>query len=315
MLKKIYYPKCFYSFIEFCNNEKYLNNKLFHKLINLRPFDVTLRDGLQGLSHEDQLLMTSIEKINLYYKIKEKYQPQNMEIGSIVSDKILPIFKNCDNFYNHIELNQNVLNEPKINNFILIPNEKQFENINKFINLSCFSFITSVSESFQMKNTNMGLDKTFDQLNNMKTKLDSNPGYNIVKLYVSCINECPIEGKIENDIIIDKILQYQKLNPNILCLSDTCGTLSSEDLNYIISNVNKNEKYDNLSLHLHVKKGRENIVEDVIHTALDLGISNFDVSELESGGCSVTINKKDLAPNLSYGLYYKSLASYISSRV
>jgi hydroxymethylglutaryl-CoA lyase len=311
MLKKLSYPKCAHSFIEFCNSEKHSNSKLFHKLINVRPFDVSLRDGLQGLSHQEQILMTPFDKINLYYKIKEKYQPKNMEIGSIVSSKILPIFKNSDNFYNHIELNQNNINETKINNFILIPNEKQFENINKFINLSCFSFITSVSESFQMKNTNMTLDKTFQQLNNMMIILDDQPRHNMVKLYVSCINECPIEGKIDNNIVIDKILKYQKLKPDILCLSDTCGTLTSEDLNYIISNVKKNKNYENLSLHLHVKKGREDDVEQVIHTALDLGITSFDVSALESGGCSVTMNKSELAPNLSYDLYYKSLATYL----
>ena len=41
------------------------------------------------------------------------------------------------------------------------------------------------------------------------------------------------------------------------------------------------------------------------------GLRSFDVSALKSGGCSVTINKSKLAPNLSYELYYKSLATYI----
>ena len=41
------------------------------------------------------------------------------------------------------------------------------------------------------------------------------------------------------------------------------------------------------------------------------GIRSFDVSALESGGCSVTMDKSELAPNLSYDLYYKSLATYL----
>jgi hypothetical protein len=32
---------------------------------------------------------------------------------------------------------------------------------------------------------------------------------------------------------------------------------------------------------------------------------------LESGGCSVTMDKNKLATNLSYELYYKSLFTYI----
>jgi hydroxymethylglutaryl-CoA lyase len=311
MSKILLYPKCAKTFIDFCHSEKHLTNKFVNKLRKLKPFDVTLRDGLQGLSKEQQLTMKPVDMLNLYFQIKEKYQPRNMEIGSIVSSKVLPIFKNSDSFYNYIEYCQLNPDEPKINNFILIPNETQFNNINKFIGLNCFSFITSVSESFQMKNTKMTLDTTFQQLNNMMRILDDKPEKSTVKLYVSCINECPIEGKIDNNVIIEKIQKYQELKPDILCLSDTCGTLTEEDLNYIISNLQKNTIFNNLSLHLHVKPGRELEVEKIIHTALDFGIKSFDVSALKSGGCSVTMKESDLAPNLSYELYYKSLATYL----
>lgn len=311
MSKILFYPKCAKSFIDFCNSETHLTNKFMNKLHNVKPFDVSLRDGLQGLSKEQQLTIKPIDQINLYFQIKEKYQPINMEIGSIVSSKVFPIFKNSDSFYNYIEYCQLEPDEPKTNNFILIPNETQFNNINKFIGLKCVSFITSVSESFQMKNTKMTLDTTFQQLNNMMRVLDNKPDKSTVKLYVSCINECPIEGKIDNNVIIEKILKYQELNPDILCLSDTCGTLTADDLNYIILNLQKNTNLNNLSLHLHVKPGREDEVEKIIHTALDFGINSFDVSTLKSGGCSVTMKESDLAPNLSYELYYKSLATYL----
>jgi hypothetical protein len=131
---------------------------------------------------------------------------------------------------------------------------------------------------------------------------------------VSCINECPIEGKIDNDIVIDRILRYIDLKPDILCLSDTCGTLTKDDFIYILKKLHinlSNNIFDNIGLHLHVKPGRENEVEEIIHTALDFGLINFDVSSLKSGGCSVTMNESELAPNLSYELYYKALTNYL----
>ncbi len=315
MFKILSYPRCAKSFMEFCvEADKHVTNKSVFSILRVKPFDVSLRDGLQGLSKEKQLTMKPIDKINLYFKIKEKYNPPHMEIGSIVSSKVLPIFKDSDSLHNYIEYCQFTSlqepDEPKTNNFILVPNEKQFNDISKFISLSCFSFITSVSESFQMKNTKMTLDTTFQQLNNMMRILDDKPEKSTVKLYVSCINECPIEGKIDNNIIIGKILKYQELKPDILCLSDTCGTLTVQDIEYILSNLTK-EKSKNISLHLHVKPGREDEVEEIIHTALDFGITSFDVSAIETGGCSVTMNHSDLAPNLSYELYYKSLATYL----
>ena len=165
-----------------------------------------------------------------------------------------------------------------------------------------------------MKNTKMSLATTFQQLNNMMRQLDDKSKRHTIKLYVSCINKCPIEGKIDNNIVIEKILTYQQLNPDILCLSDTCGTLTVDDFNYILNSLKQlgvKRYYNNLSLHLHVKSGRENEVEQIIHTALDFGITSFDVSALESGGCSITMDKSDLTPNLSYDLYYKSLATYL----
>lgn len=311
------YPTCRNSFRQWCNsNKKYKN--LYNKIGKPIPFDVTLRDGLQGLSKTDQKTINSIDKIILYYDIKQKHDPKNMEIGSIVSKNVLPIFNDSDSLYNYVEYNQLNTDEIKINNFILIPNEKQFELINKFIGLNCFSFITSVSESFQQKNTKMSLDSTFQQINNMMRILDDKSTKNIIKLYVSCINECPIEGILDNNYVVEQILKFQKLNPDILCLSDTCGSLTEINLNLILNKLREElslKQFQNISLHLHVKSGREDEVEKIIHKALDYGICNFDVSLLKSGGCSVTMDSSVLCPNLSYDLYYKSLANYIIKNV
>jgi len=64
----------------------------------------------------------------LYNKIVYNHFPKNIEIGSIVSEKILPIFKDT------IELNINLLNNKLsdknvCNNFILIPNVKKIIKI------------------------------------------------------------------------------------------------------------------------------------------------------------------------------------------
>ena len=318
MNKLTIYPSCARSFRSFIDSygekDKKFMNKYVTRLLKVKPFDVTLRDGLQGISKEKQLTIRSSDKVELYYNIKEKYKPKNMEIGSIVSNKIFPVFSDSAAIYNYIEYAQLDPDKIGINNFILIPNEEKFKEINKFIGLNCFSFITSVSESFQQKNTKMSLDTTFEQINNMMIKLDDKPYKSTVKLYVSCINECPIEGKIDNDIVIDRILRYIELKPDILCLSDTCGTLTKNDFNYILERLYidlPNDMFNNIGLHLHVKSGREEEVEQIIHSALDFGLVNFDVSALKSGGCSVTMNASELASNLSYELYYKALANYL----
>jgi hypothetical protein len=58
-------------------------------------------------------------------------------------------------------------------------------------------------------------------------------------------------------------------------------------------------------------KALKNEIEKIVHSALDNGITEFDVSELDTGGCSITMDKNKILPNLSYEQYYKFLTNYL----
>jgi hypothetical protein len=141
-----------------------------------------------------------------------------------------------------------------------------------------------------------------------------NPYY--IKLYVSCINECPIDGKINNYLIVKRLRKlYNGMKINSFVLTDTCGTLKEEDFEYIVDSCSYFEiPKTTFALHLHVKKGNEKIVERIIHKALDKNITKFDVSLLDSECGYINIDKINLLPNLSYELYYKFLCNYIINK-
>ena len=311
MLAKKMYPTCAKTFKQLCESNQKFN--LFYKKLNPQLFDVTLRDGLQGLTKEQQQQFKFIEKVTLYHKIMFIQTPQNMEIGSVVSENVLPIFKDTFRFASYIfQYNENDPDKEKTNYYIVVPNQKKLKEALQNRHINNFSFITSVSNSFQMKNTKMNLKDSDTEIYEMLYKLEEMQKKPNIKLYVSCINECPIEGKLDNDFIVHRILQLSKMNVENICLSDTCGTLEIDDFEYIIETILYfGLRPSILSLHLHVKPGREDIIEKIIHKALDYKIVSFDVSMLEIGGCSVTMVKDKLAPNLSYELYYKALCKYI----
>jgi isopropylmalate/homocitrate/citramalate synthase len=292
-------------------NDLFFKNRKFrdyYKKLNPKLFDVTLRDGLQGLTKQEQEKYTFTEKKNLYDKIISIQQPQQIEVGSIVSENVLPIFKDTKQFTKYIFEN------PDLNRdyFLLVPNVQKLKTAIMATPIRNFSFITSVSNSFQIKNTKMNLEESDKNINNMLDKLEEYSIKQNVKLYVSCINKCPIEGKIDNDFIVNRILKLSMMNIDIICLSDTCGTLEFEDFDYIIETcLYFGLQPSRISLHLHVKPDREDVIESIIHKAFDYKIVNFDVSMLDIGGCSVTMSKENLAPNLSYELYYKALSKYI----
>jgi len=244
------YPKCARSLIEFYN----VNPKLYNKIIkNIKPFDVTLRDGLQGLSVAEQSTFTTNFKKEIYNLLIQIHNPKNIEIGSCINKNILPIFNDTKDLFKYAEENNKSLDN-KINNYILVPNEEQLKNALKF-GVKNFSFITSVSNSFQIKNTKMSLNDNYKNLTNMMYYLEDYLDIIInqetgdiykdfstykVKLYVSCINECPIEGKIPINQIVSELVNLNKLNFDTICLSDTCGTLNSKDFIDIIDKSKKN---------------------------------------------------------------------------
>ena len=129
-----------------------------------------------------------------------------------------------------------------------------------------------------------------------------------MKLYISCISECPIKGEIDVNIIINEIIYYLQNYNTIteLCISDTCGTLKFEKFKYILDKLihiydqKENSKIQKLSLHLHKNKNYEE-TEKIIKYAYDNKIYKYDVSCLKDvGGCSVTMDKNKMNTNLHY---------------
>ena len=116
-----------YKFKQLClTNSKF--KEQYYKLGKPEPFDVTLRDGLQSLSKEQYYTMEY--KLELYKNIVRIYEPENIEIGSIVSEKVLPVFSDTLNIYDSITNQKN-----NKNNYILIPNRR---NLSKIICLILF---------------------------------------------------------------------------------------------------------------------------------------------------------------------------------
>jgi len=305
-----------------------LNKKFMDVYISVgrpRPFDVTLRDGLQTLSKEEQQLFSTDKKIKIYNDLIIQHSPKNIEIGSCVNEKIFPIFNDTESLF---EYANKIKCYEIINNYVLVPNLNYLQNALK-IGVKNFSLITSVSNEFQMKNTRMSISQNEEHIANMLAYLYDYSNYKLdndnvfdykqynVKLYVSCINECPVlDKKLDNMYIVNTLERLSKFNIiNKICLSDTCGTLTPEDFINILRICKKHGiDISKFSLHLHVKPEREHIAEELVFIALDNGINEFDVSELSSGGCSITMDSNKIAPNMNYEQYYRFLTNYLETR-
>ena len=283
-------------------------------------FDTSLRDGIQNANPEH---FSTEYKEKIFHNIINNYNPQIIEIGSLTNPKILPIMNDTLILHNYSQnfINENIKENENhywnnIKIVVLIP------TITKLLfalknNVSNFSFITSVSNEFQLKNTNLSLEKTKANFHLMFDILKREPTYKNMykKLYISCIDACPISGKIDNDLIIHEICYYFNFEFDEICISDTMGELTYENFVYIIDNCIKFGIPPNVfSIHLHISQQNIHNSERILFYCFENSINKFDVSLLDTGGCSITINSNELKSNLTYDLFYQILLKYLSCK-
>mgnify|MGYP006435245545 CR=1 FL=1 len=109
----------------------------------LKLFDVSLRDGLQSMKK----MYSLSEKKDLYHKIIHKHIPANVEIGSIVSPKILPQMKDSLELFKHTKtIGMN-------NSYMLTPDLKSVKKGLEHNLKTGHFYYTDVSKPHAVRNT------------------------------------------------------------------------------------------------------------------------------------------------------------------
>jgi len=289
----------------------YLISSLKKTMPYIKFFDVSMRDGLQTLPATYTLKHKKI----MLDRIIDTYKPDSLEIGSLVSPKVLPQMKDSHELYKHANkyyIQKNNVYNPLF--YLLIPPTEKHLEMAENLNVKNISIMSSVSNKFQEKNVRLSLYETRNNIIkavNTSHNLKNQNKFNNVKVYMSCITHCPISGKIDNDVIVNELYEYLNIDDiNEVCISDTCGKMSFSDFKHIIDYLNIDMKHNlsKVSIHLHCNDNLNYYtINNIIKYAIKNKIYKFDVSSLDAGGCSVTLNNDELNNNLSYERFYKVL--------
>lgn len=273
--------------------------------------DVSLRDGLQT---ENAKHWTTMKKEMLCLNIMQRPEkPDKIEVGSLASKHVYPIMADTSQIHAYAtELNE--VRGTAMEPFVLVPSFSKLSLALEY-GYRHLSFISSVSDAFQMKNTGLSVDHNLVELNMAKKFLQIYAPETRTKLYLSCVTECPIAGQLSKEMILMNAVRHLSLGFDELCLSDTCGTMTAMEFAEIVENLALcGVSFDKLSLHLHADASNADEVDKILRYCFLRGIRMFDVSSLESGGCSRTMEKAKVKPNLSYDMFFGSLDRYLSGR-
>lgn len=269
----------------------------------VRITDVSPRDGLQN---EPGVIPTS-DKVKLI-ELLCKTGVDEIEVTSFVSAKWVPqLGDGSQVFADLARIFPAGTKRPVFS--ALVPNEKGMAaalDVNAqagFDILDKVSVFTAASETFSQRNTNASIAESIERFRPVLKAAAAN-GLG-VRLYVSCVVECPFEGPISAAQVAKVaegllwLVSHSDYFPSLegkrtfgsidLDLGDTIGAATPGKLTPVLEKVRGLTVWNDVTgekppmvLHLHDTFGR---AADCVRAALDLGVRSFDGSVAGLGGC------------------------------
>ena len=172
-------------------------------------FEVGPRDGLQNIKNEIPI-NRKIELIDILSTTGIK----KIECGSFVSAKWVPQMKGTDQIFKEI------LRKDGVKYTALTPNLKGFENAMN-VKVDEIAVFAAASETFSQKNVNCSIAESLERFEDIfkKARQKKIP----VRGYVSCIVECPYEGTVRPEKVLEVTSRLLEMGCYEVSLGDTIG--------------------------------------------------------------------------------------------
>ena len=231
-------------------------------------FEVGPRDGLQNIKNEipinkkieliDILSTTGIEKI---------------ECGSFVSAKWVPQMRGTN------EIFEKIIRGDGVKYTALTPNLKGFENA-LHAKVDEVAVFAAASETFSQKNVNCSIDESLTRFRDLFKKASEKKVP--VRGYVSCIVECPYEGKISPESVLKVTSQLLDMGCYEVSLGDTIGKGTPKTIEELLKVLCSEINQKKLAGHFHDTS--DTAIRNV-EIGLKYGLSTFDSAVGGLGGC------------------------------
>jgi hydroxymethylglutaryl-CoA lyase len=156
------------------------------------------------------------------------------------------------------------------------------------------SVFTAASETFSYRNTNASIAETLKRFEPV-VKMAKEDGL-LLRGYISCVIECPFEGKIAPERVAQVAQALMDLGCDEIDLGDTIGAAEPETITFLIHGLISrlgDDLFKYTTLHLHDTFGR---AAECVREALQLGIRSFDGAVSGLGGCPYASKEGKRAP-------------------
>jgi hydroxymethylglutaryl-CoA lyase len=233
--------------------------------------EVGPRDGLQN----EKKKINTIDKVK-YISLLKDAGLKKIEATSFVKKDKIPQLGDAEELFAKLKKKKwfNDVSLP-----CLVPNMKGLLRAEE-LGVSEISVFTSVSDTFNKKNTNISVDESLKVIASL-SKAARGSGIKI-RGYISTVFGCPYEGETSL-ILLERVCKTLfDLGIYQVSLGDTIGTGNPKKVVEVIDVVSKIQSKDCFAMHFHDTFG---LAMANVLTSLELGIINYDASSGGLGGC------------------------------
>jgi hydroxymethylglutaryl-CoA lyase len=251
------------------------------------------RDAMQGL-HDFIPTNFKADYINQLLKVGF----DTIDFGSFVSPKAIPQLRDTAEVLNMLNLNDK---HSKL--LAIIANTRGAADACHFEEIDFLGFPFSISETFQMRNTNSSIQESLirvDEIQNLCVKHNKK-----LVIYISMAFGNPYGDAWNGDIAIEYTTQLHQKGIRIFAMSDTIGSSNHENITDLFSKVIPAFKDCEIGAHLHSTPETRT---EKIDAAFRAGCRRFDAAIHGIGGCPMA--KDELTGNLAT----ESVIDYFNSQ-
>lgn len=250
------------------------------------------RDAMQGI-HEFIPTDLKIKYINALLEVGFS----SLDFGSFVSPKAIPQLSDTAQVIPQlIESNSKLL--------AIVANERGAEEAAQFSRVNQIGFPFSVSEQFQLRNTNSTRKQSLERVKNI-LEISRSAGQEL-RVYLSMAFGNPYQEEWSENIVLEWAKELVQLGVKELVLSDTVGVAQATQIKSVYQLLNLHLPSIELNCHFH---SRPDAWKEKIEAATKAGCIGFDGALKGFGGCPMADD--ELVGNLAT----ENLLSYFSKEL
>jgi len=228
------------------------------------------RDAMQGM---EKFIPTSskVEYINQLLRVGF----DTIDFGSFVSPKAIPQMRDT-----HEVLAQLDISITKSKLLAIVANVRGGEEACSQALVSYIGFPLSISETFQVRNTNSTIPEALNTLNELKNIADKASKKLVV--YISMGFGNPYKDPYDPEIVLKFTGILKSIGADVISLADTIGTAKPSEIQALFRSLTSQYPTLEFGVHLHSHPAT---AKEKVEAAFNAGCRRFDGALLGFGGC------------------------------